>query len=55
MKRRFSIGDTIPQLRRADIPKLAGYAAREANPLYPVPVLMDRKELEGLYLGILEE
>ena len=55
MKRRFSIGDTIPQLRRADIPKLAGYAAREANPLYPVPVLMDRKELEGLYLRILEE
>ena len=55
MKRRFSIGDTIPQLRRADIPKLAQYAAREANPLYPVPVLMDRKELEGLYLRVLEE
>lgn len=49
MKKRFGIGDTIPEIRREDIPKLAGYADKEANPLYPVPVLMDRRELEQFY------
>ena len=55
MKRRFGIGDTIPELKRADIPRLARYAAREGNPLYPVPVLMDAGELARLYEGLLEE
>ena len=32
-----------------DIPALARHADREANPLYPVPVLMDAGELEGIY------
>lgn len=49
MKKRFGIGDTIPELQECDIPKLARYADHEANPLYPVPVLMDRQELEQLY------
>lgn len=49
MKRRYGIGDTIPEIRRKDIPRLAKYADREANPLYPVPVLMDSKELEQFY------
>lgn len=51
MKERFGIGDTIPEIREEDIPKLAHYADKEANPLYPVPVLMDAKELEKFYLG----
>lgn len=55
MKRRFGIGDTIPELKRADIPRLARYAAREGNPLYPVPVLMDAGELARFYEGLLEE
>ena len=49
MKERFCIGDAIPQIREEDIPKLARYADKEANPLYPVPVLMDAKELEKFY------
>lgn len=49
MKKRFSIGDTIPQIREEDIPKLASYAEKEANPLYPVPVLMDARQLESFY------
>ncbi len=53
MKLRFGIGDRVEELRREDIPKLARYADREANPLYPVPVLMDAKELEKLYELIL--
>lgn len=54
MKKRFGIGDTIPQLRECDIPKLAQYADREANPLYPVPVLMNAKELEQFYYLLLK-
>lgn len=55
MKKRFGIGDKIKEIRREDIPKLARYADREANPLYPVPVLMDAKELELFYNKLLEE
>lgn len=49
MKERFGIGNTISEIREEDIPKLARYADKEANPLYPVPVLMDAKELEKFY------
>ena len=31
---------------------MAQHADKEANPLYPVPVLMDRKELEKIYLAV---
>ena len=54
MKKRFLIGDTIPQIQPEDIPKLAHYADREANPLYPVPVLMNAKELEQFYEQLME-
>ncbi len=49
MKGRFHIGDTIEEIKEEDIPKLARYADKEANPLYPVPVLMNAKELESFY------
>ena len=55
MKKRFSIGDTIPQIREEDIPKLASYAEKEANPLYPVPVLMDARKLELFYYLLMEK
>lgn len=54
MKKRFGIGDTIKEIREEDIPKLAHYADKEANPLYPVPVLMDAKELEKFYHLLME-
>lgn len=55
MNRRFKLGTAIPEIRREDIPKLAAYADKEANPLYPVPVLMDAKELERFYELVMEE
>lgn len=55
MKKRFQIGDTIPAIREEDIPKLSHYADKEANPLYPVPVLMDAKELEQFYYMLMEK
>lgn len=53
MKERFDIPDTIPQIRAEDIPRLARYADKEANPLYPVPVLMNASELEVFYESLM--
>ena len=55
MKKRFGIGDTVPQIRKEDIPRLARYADKEANPLNPVPVLMDARELEKFYVMLMEK
>lgn len=55
MKKRYGIGDHIPEIREEDIPKLARYADKEGNPLYPVPVLMDSKELEQFYYLLMEK
>ncbi|MCI8660919.1 MAG: iron-containing alcohol dehydrogenase [Lachnospiraceae bacterium] len=55
MKRRFEIGNTIPEIQEKDIKKLAQYADKEANPLYPVPVLMNAKNLEQFYYLLMED
>ena len=39
-------------VNKDDISDLAKLADKEANPLYPVPVLWDNKELEKLYYAI---
>ena len=54
MKKRFDIGDTVKEIREEDIPKLAHYADKEGNPLYPVPVLMDAAELAQFYNLLME-
>ena len=53
MKKRFGIGDYIPEIQETDIPELSHYADKEANPLYPIPVLMDASELETLYYRLM--
>lgn len=53
MKRRFGIGDAIEAIKETDIPKLSHYADKEANPLYPVPVLMGADELEQFYYTLM--
>ena len=55
MKKSFGIGDTIKEIQEEDIPKLSKYANDEANPLYPVPVLMNAKELEYFYRILMEK
>lgn len=47
---KMQIPRNLPDINEQDIPEMAAYANAEANPLYPVPVLMDKKELEKLYL-----
>ena len=54
MKKHFGIGDRIPQIQETDIPKLAHYADKESNPLYPVPVLMNAAELEPFYYRLMD-
>ena len=46
---RLGIPRTIPNIKEEDLATLARHAAREANPLYPVPVLWDAKELKEIY------
>lgn len=47
--RRYNIPCHIEAICQKDIPLLASHADREANPLYPVPVLWDAKDLEKIY------
>lgn len=42
-------------IRSEDIPLMAEHADQEANPLYPVPVLMDKKQLQSFYYQISKE
>ena len=48
MKERFGIVNIVKNSGNR-YPKLAHYADKEANPLYPVPKLMDASELEKFY------
>lgn len=48
----MGIGKTIPEIKEEDIPSLARTAEKEANPLYPVPVLWTAKQLEKIYFEV---
>ncbi len=54
MNKIFGLPTKIKELKEEDIPKLSKIAAHEGNPLYPVPVLMNAKELENIYYSILD-
>ena len=49
LNRRMNIPETLSGILMEDIPMMAKHADREANPLYPVPKLMDARELEIFY------
>lgn len=55
MNAAMEIPEKLPGILEKDIPTLALYAHKEANPLYPVPKLMDTKELEQFYYAVMEE
>lgn len=48
----MGIPDKLSGIREEDIEKMAKHADKEANPLYPVPVLMDAKALEKFYYKV---
>ena len=49
MNARMNIPTGFDNIIKDDIPMMAEHADAEANPLYPVPMLMDAKELEKIY------
>ena len=49
MNESMNIPKHIDCIRTEDIPVMAEHADKESNPLYPVPKLMDKKELEKMY------
>ena len=49
----MGIPETFDAIREEDIPHMVSYAEKEANPLYPVPVLMDKNELEYFYRAVM--
>lgn len=48
----LNIPSNISEIKDDDIPSLAKTAEKEANPLYPVPILFTSKELEQIYHAI---
>lgn len=55
LNRRMNIPEKLRGIREEDIPTMAHHADREANPLYPVPVAMDAKQLEKYYRMVAEK
>ncbi|MDO4491065.1 MAG: iron-containing alcohol dehydrogenase [Lachnospiraceae bacterium] len=55
MNKRMGIPTKLRGIQERHIPKLARRASAEANPLYPVPVLMNAKELQKFYYQVMTE
>ena len=51
----MNIPTTLKEVKKEDIPAMAVLADKEANPLYPVPVVWNAQELEKLYLLVCEK
>lgn len=49
MNKKMNIPEKLQGIKEEDIKVMAQHADKEANPLYPVPKLMNAKELEQLY------
>ncbi|MGN0824258.1 MAG: iron-containing alcohol dehydrogenase [Candidatus Coproplasma sp.] len=52
LNKKFNIPASLPVIDEEDIDELSGYAEKEANPLYPVPVLWNKQKLSEMYLKI---
>ena len=52
LNKRMRIPVTLPKIKEEDIPRMARHAAKEANPLYPVPRLLNARELETFYYKV---
>ena len=48
MNARMNIPDGFEQIQEADLPIIVERALKEANPLYPVPKIMDKKDCEAV-------
>lgn len=55
MNRRMNIPTGFDFIKEADIPQMVTWALAEANPVYPVPVVYDRKRCEKVIRCIMTE
>ena len=53
MNARMNIPTCFEEIKADDIKEMARHAAKEANPLYPVPRLMDASQLEKIYYRVM--
>lgn len=52
MNEYMGIPKGFAEIEQADVDKMAKYADKEANPLYPVPKLFGRKQLKQIYYKV---
>ena len=52
MNREMGIPDYLDMIKDEDIEQMITWAMREANPLYPTPVLWGRKELREFIASV---
>lgn len=52
LNKSMNIPKKLSGIKKEDIPMMASHADKEANPLYPVPRLMNAKELERIYYRV---
>lgn len=52
MNKKMSIKSNIEEIKQSDLPEMISRALAEANPLYPVPQILFREDLEKLYMKI---
>ena len=55
LNNKMGIPTTLECIKSEDIPRMAKHADKEANPLYPVPMLLSEKQLQVFYYKILQE
>lgn len=53
LNEKMNIPTALTGIDPEDVPVLAAHAEHEANPLYPVPKLMTKQDLEKIYLKII--
>ena len=54
LNKNMEVPEKLQGIKEEDIPVMSKHADREGNPLYPVPVLMNAKELEKFYYKVME-
>ncbi|SIS42668.1 iron-containing alcohol dehydrogenase [Salimicrobium flavidum] len=52
MNREMDIPSKLPEVKKIDIPTMVERSMQEAHPLYPVPKLMQKKEMADIYRKI---
>lgn len=52
MNTKMNIPTSIPEINLEDVKELAKIAEKEANPLYPVPVIYTNEQLETIYYEV---